>query len=199
MNSVLALLSNPAPPPPSAGNLSAGREATPKRSRMVLPFEAADWWRTTRPDLESPLLEVIQLMVDPVNQAIAFFRRWLGFAIGRHIPLPQLGEGGLPKPRIAPDTGFVFELLQVDPALWFRWAVTLVAILVKQRLDILSEGELLFGGCEVERSGQCGEDKKETNARQPTAILDLDESLSARGCNDSFSTGQMAFVRIDQV
>ena len=87
-NRVSALLSKPAPPPPSAGNRSAGRTLTPNRSRTVLLYSSRlSRWSKNAPWIGLPRSELsasVERLRKPENQPVALVGRGLRDAGRRH-------------------------------------------------------------------------------------------------------------------
>ena len=136
-NRVEALLSNPAPPPPSAGKASAGWVSTPSRSRIVLLYcrRVSRWIRLGPGSRDA--LDRVEDGPDRVRRMLAIVHVGTGpVARRRHGPLDQGVDDPEPQIGIAAERLLVRELRQVDVALGFLSAVATQAVLLEERPDV---------------------------------------------------------------
>ena len=132
-NRVEALLSNPAPPPPSAGKASAGWVSTPSRSRIVLLYcrRVSRWIRLGPGSLDA--LDRVEDGPDRGRRVLAIVHVRAGpVARRRHGPLDQGIDHLEPQLGIAAERLLVRELRQVDVALGFLPAVAAQAVLLER-------------------------------------------------------------------
>ena len=117
-NRVNALFSNPAPPPPSAGNASAGWVSTPSRSRIVLLYcRRVSRWIRPGPGIRDALGRV-EDRPDRIRRPLAIvYIRTGPIARRGHRPLDQGIDDLEPQLGIAAERLLVLELAQVDVTL----------------------------------------------------------------------------------